>query len=105
MKDYGDVLGRLVCMYLQMINEESEIEWEHGLTEEQLLKLNHINECLELNDDNEEELDQCFHALLKELFLWHETHKLMEELECPIHRFLIYASVDHSAKGFISVRE
>jgi hypothetical protein len=76
MKDYGDILGRLVCMYLRMINEESEVEWEHGLTEKQLEKLDHISECLEQEFDNEDELDGCFHALLKELFFWRESHKI-----------------------------
>jgi hypothetical protein len=42
---------------------------------------------------------------LKELFFWHEPYRLMEVMECLIQRFLVYASVEKRAKGFVSVRD
>ena len=50
-------------------------------------------------------LDQQFHLILKELFFWHESRRLMDSLDCPVHRFLVYASIDRGGQGFIHVRE
>ena len=50
-------------------------------------------------------MDMRFRPILKEMFFWHESHRLMDAMECPIQWFLVYASVDNDAKGFIRVRE
>jgi len=105
MDDYGDVLGRLVCMYIRMIDLEDEFgENEHGLTMIQQQELQNLRKAL-VDDEADEELDRYFHAVLKELFCWQESRRLMEVMECPIQRFLVYASVEKGAKGFICVRE
>jgi hypothetical protein len=105
MKDYGSILGRLVCMYLQSIDEESGFEVEHSLTEAQLQRLMDLKEGLNQDEGIDDELDMRFHDFLKALFFWHESHRLMESLECPVQQFLVYASVEKGAKGFINVRE
>jgi hypothetical protein len=51
-----------------------------------------------------DEMDLRFHAML-ELFFRYESHKLMDIMECPIQRFLVYTSVGKGAKGFIRVRD
>lgn len=106
MDDYGNVLGRLVCMYIRMMNLEGQFgEEEHGLTESQQKKLQDLREVLVRDNVSDDELDGEFHAVLRELFFWEESHRLMEVMECPLQRFLVYASVEKGAKGFISVKE
>jgi len=107
MDDYGSVLGRLVCMYIRTMDLECQFgeEEEHGLTESQQTKLQDLREVLMRDDASDDELDGEFHAVLKELFFWEESHRLMEVMECPVQRFLVYASVEKGAKGFISVKE
>lgn len=51
------------------------------------------------------DLDDKFDELMKEVFFWHESQRLIDRLECPVDRFLGYASVDKSAEGFIHRRE
>jgi hypothetical protein len=53
----------------------------------------------------DDEMDARFHDVLRELFLWNESHKLLEVLDCPVQRFLVYTSMEKSIKGFISTRE
>ena len=107
MDDYGSVLGRLVCMYIRMMDLESQFgeEKEHGLTESQQTKLQDLREVLMRDDISDDELDEEFHTILKELFFWEESHRLMEIMKCPVQRFLVYANVEKGVKGFISVKE
>jgi len=105
MDDYGTVLGRLACMYLRMIHLASRDEDEpHGLSEGQREKGRILKLGL-LEGVSDEEMDDRFHAMLKSMFFKHETRQLMDELDCPVQRFLVYASVESGAQGFISVRE
>src|SRR5271155_3316741 len=105
MDDYGTVLGRLACMYLRMIHLASRDEDEpHGLSEGQREKVRILKLGL-LEGVSDEEMDDRFHAMLKSMFFKHETRQLMDELDCPVQRFLVYASVESGAQGFISVRE
>jgi hypothetical protein len=105
MDDYGEVLGRLVCMYIRLIDLEDQFgENEHGLTTTQEQELQNLRKAL-TDNEVDDVLDEHFHAVLKELFFWQESRRLMEVMECPIQRFLVYASVEKGAKGFISVRE
>jgi len=68
MDDYGDVLGRLVCMYIRMIDLEDQFgENDHGLTAMQKQELQDLRKAL-MNDEIDEELDRHFHAVFKELF-------------------------------------
>jgi len=55
--------------------------------------------------NNDDEMDINFHEVLRELFLWNQSHKLLEVLDCPMQRFLVYASVERSGNGFVNARE
>lgn len=102
MDSYGNILARLVCFILRHINQEREtqtpIEW---MTETLREQMEQLGNALASPESSETDLDKAFHVALKGLFLWHEPKRLMTPLECPVHRFLIYASVNDSATGFI----
>jgi hypothetical protein len=106
MDEYGNILGRLVCMYIRMLNQEDEFGVvDHDLTASQRQKIQNLKEALVEENAENGEMDGRFHDVLRELFLWNESHKLLEVLDCPVQHFLVYASVEKGAKGFISARE
>jgi hypothetical protein len=83
---------------------DAEDENEDGLTQCQRQSVLDLKEGL-AEGIGENEMDVRFHEMLKQLFLWHESHRLMEAMGCPIQRFLVYASIEKGGKGFVSVRE
>jgi hypothetical protein len=106
MNEYGNVLGRLVCMYLRMLSQEEEFgAVDHDLTASQRQKIQNLKDVLIEGNAEDGEMDAQFHTVLTELFLWKESHKLLEVLDCPVQHFLVYASVEKGAKGFINARE
>ena len=106
MNEYGNVLGRLICMYLRMLDQEEEFGVvDHDLTACQRQKIQDLKDVLIEGSAEDGEMDARFHNVLRELFLWKESHKLLEVLDCLVQHFLIYASVEKGAKGFISARE
>jgi hypothetical protein len=47
MDEYGNVLGRLVCMYIRMLNQEDEFGVvDHDLTASQRQKIQDLKEAL-----------------------------------------------------------
>jgi hypothetical protein len=105
MDDYGTVLGRMACMFVRGINLANEDDYEaHGLSSAQREKVRTLKLGL-LEGVDDDEMDKRFHAMLTALFFKSNTHHLMDELDCPVQRFLVYASVERGAHGFISVRE
>jgi len=100
------MLGRLVCMYVRIIELKTGFQDERNqLTEDQMKKLVDLNEILREDDTENDEIDEIFHQVLKTLFFWHESRRIMNAMECPIQRFLIFDSVENGAKGFINVKE
>ena len=92
-------------MFIRGINLEDQNDSEaHGLSVRQSEKVGILKAGL-LEGVEDEEMDERFHAMLTALFFQHETRQLMDELDCPVQRFLVYASVAPSSTGFISVRE
>jgi len=97
---YGNMLGRLVCFYIRIwsLLDESEhdgnesddrIAWfqQNPLKETQMNKLHLLKGLLD-SDTDVINLDEVFHQTIKELFCWTESKKLLEEVECPVQRFL-----------------
>jgi hypothetical protein len=103
MNDYGNLLGRMACMLLRSGGVEyGENSW---LTDGQHTALEDIDGLLQQCNASDSDLDEKFHSLMRELFLWHESRRLIDSLDCVVHRFLVYASVDKGAEGFIHTRE
>ena len=111
---YGTILGRLVCFYIRLLSlkDESEsndiVEWleEHPLRNSQIKKLERLIKLLESNTEtNITELDDLFHQVIRELFCWSESKRLLEEVDCPVQRFLMVACLRKEGNGFIHVRE
>ena len=111
--DYGTFLGRLVCFYLRLIrmdevDEEGPIvEWfrEHPLKDNQLETLTQLDNCLESGFADEEDLDNAFHEAIRELFFWIERRRMLDEIRCPVQRFLMVACLRRDGNGFITVRD
>jgi len=114
------MLGRLVCFYIRLKNlaeeneEDGRVVWsnQHPLTTAQLESLGELDDYLvdklhEEEDDEQEEadLDVLFHAVLKELFLWTEGRTLLDEVDCPVQRFLMVACIRKEGDGFVGVRD
>jgi hypothetical protein len=104
--EYGGLLGRLVCFYLRQ-GEQPLGQWNemYGLTEAQQSCLNDLKEVLADKEASSEAIQGGFDQVLAELFLWEETEHLVDEMACPVQRFLICASIGKGGQGFIQVRE
>jgi hypothetical protein len=106
MDDYGNALGKMVCMFIRAIDLESEFGENHPwLRNSERQTLQRMREGVVEGEIADSKLDDWFHRVLKELFFWNESQKLMDCLECPVHRFLVYASIDKGVQGFIHTRE
>jgi hypothetical protein len=105
MDDYGSVLGRLACMFIRITDMDDEFgDHQSGLTMLQKRRMQDLKEGL-VQDASDNDMHERFQAMLKQLFFWHESRRLMDILDCPIQLFLVYASIEKGAKGFIGVRE
>jgi len=105
MDEYGGLLGRMACMFIRMIDtDDKDEDMPHGLQCVEREKVIHLKEGLD-EGLGDEEMDERFHAMLKAIFFWHESHRLMDKLDCPVQRFLVYVSIKKGGHGFISVRE
>jgi hypothetical protein len=84
-------------------------EWydQHSLRPEQEECIRSIQRIL--NSPNQGSinsmLDDTIPLTCKAFFCWTETRRLIEEIECPVHRFLIVASLHKDGDGFIHVRD
>ena len=120
--DYGSLLGRLVCFHLRIVmgQEESESDSESELESDeessdwsrlyplrsiQKTKLRSLGNILRAEEKSEEEVDEIFHEVVKELFCWQESRKLLDEMACPVQRFLVAVCLRKEGKGFVNVRD
>jgi hypothetical protein len=114
---YGTMLGRLVCFYVRLLSLQDEeqsneddiddrVVWyqEYPLQRNMRNKFDHLIRLLEpgaaINN-----LDEVFHETIKGLFCWTESTKLLEEVDCPVQRFLMVACLRDRGNGFIHVRD
>ena len=104
--EYGELLGRLICFYLRQ-DEGEFAPWNeiYPLTPVQKASLDDFGSLLASEDGVSQALVDGFHKALMELFLWEENERLMEEMACPVQRFLLCASIHKRGKGFIHVRD
>ena len=58
-----------------------------------------------IDNKDDKKLNTHFHVILKELFYWHESRRLMKIMKYSIQWFLMYMSVEKGVKGFICIRE
>jgi hypothetical protein len=65
----------------------------------QQASLDDFSLLLASEDDVSEALLNGFHKAVMELFLWEENESLLEEMACPVQRFLICASIDKRWEG------
>jgi hypothetical protein len=69
MDDYGNALGRMVCMFIRVIDQESEFGEEYiWLRDSQRQMLQYMREKVVEESTTVEELDEWFHRVLRELF-------------------------------------
>ena len=110
---YGMILGRLVCFYIRLIKlqedmeEDSIVDWyeRYPLNEFQIEKLRNLIALVESGVEDMEVLNDAFHEAVKGLFCWTESRKLLEEIACPVQRFLMSVCLRKEGKGFIHVRD
>src|SRR6266516_1786294 len=117
-KEYGTVLGRLVCFYIRLLDLEEmdemdpRVQWfrTYPLKESQPERLSQLKNLLDSessDSDSEREsgLDEVFHQTIKELFCWRERRSLLDEIHCPVQRFLMVVCLRKEGNGFIPVRD
>lgn len=75
------------------------------MTLTQQASLDDLNGILTSEQVDSEVLLNEFHKAIMELFFWEEKNRLLEEMGCPVQRFLICASLTKGGKGFVHVRE
>jgi len=110
---YGDILGQLICFYLRILELESDeeeeaiIQWyqQHPLNPSQQEALDNLRTLLNNENDGNILLDTAFHQTVKELFCWVELRKLLDEMDCPVQRFLVVRCIRKQGDGFINVRD
>ena len=77
----------------------------YPLTTIQRARLDHLAEILAQENHTEETIDPAFHEAVKALFCWQEPRRLIDEMACPVQRFLVCSSIEKSGKGFINAKE
>ena len=111
-------MGRLICFYVRLLSLQDEIEREeiesddrvtwfekNPLKPNQITKLRDLMQLLESDAEDIVSLDEVFHQTIKELFCWTESKRLLEEVDCPVQRFLMVICLRREGNGFIHVRE
>ena len=70
MNEYGNVLGRLVCMYFRILNQEKEFGVvDPDVTASQRQKIQNLKDVVVEWNAGDGEMDAQFHTVLMKLFL------------------------------------
>ena len=92
MNEYGNILGRLICMYLRMLDQEEEFGVvDHDLTACQRQKIQDLKDVLIEGSAEDSEMDARFHNVLRELFLWKESHYHYNPVTEPFSTSIIWS--------------
>jgi hypothetical protein len=70
-----------------------------------LEKLEELDNLLSYEEHDESNLDNIFHETLMKLFCWTERRSMLDEIDCPVQRFLMVACLRKDGNGFITVRD
>ena len=115
MKSYGTVLGRLICFYIRLMcleerePDDARVSWfrQHPLEEKQLKSLRELNDRLgaEIQPEDLPDFEDAFHQTLKAFFFWKESRSMLDEIHCPVQRFLMALCLRKEGNGFIPVRD
>ena len=106
-------MGQLIYFYLRILELESDeeeeaiIQWyqQHPLNPSQQEALDNLRTLLNNENDGNILLDTAFHQTVKELFCWVELRKLLDEMDCPVQRFLVVRCIRKQGDGFINMRD
>ena len=106
MDAYGEVLGRLVCFFIRHLDAPLG-QWKdlYPLTTIQEGRLRDLGHMIISENESEETIDAAFHRAVKALFCWQEPRLLMDEIGCPVQRFLVCSSIQKGGRGFINAKE
>ena len=114
-KSYGTTLGRLLCFYVRLLSLQEidpidpRVGWfeQHPFTDNQLQSFHRLIHILNLRIEQEDttDLDDALHQTLKSLFFWTETRTLLDEIHCPVQRFLMVICLRPEGTGFIHVKD
>ena len=104
MDDYGRMLGRLICFLLRSYTSR-DFKWtaEHPYWDTTVERLRALDALCSAQRVNKISIHESIHGLLSELFSWREE-RIIEEVKCPIYRFVITALVNTSATGFLTAK-
>src|SRR5262245_55819431 len=104
MDDYGRMLGRLICFLLRSYARR-DFKWtaEHPYWDSTMERLRALDALCSAQRVNKISIRESIHGLLSELFNWREE-RIIEEVKCPIYRFVIAALVNTSATGFLTAK-
>src|SRR5438046_9427438 len=100
MDDYGRMLGRLICFLLRSYMKR-DFKWtiEHPYWVSTSERLRDIDALCRERQVDKSSIRKSIHGLLSELFDWQEE-RIIDEVKCPIYRFVIAAFVNTCATGF-----
>ena len=104
MDDYGRMLARLICFLLRSYASR-DFKWtiQHPYWNSTSSKLRALDGLCSARPVNKLSIRASIHELLSELFSWRDE-RIVEEVKCPIYRFVIAALVNTSATGFLTAK-
>jgi hypothetical protein len=104
MDDYGRMLARLICFLLRSYaNRDFKWTIQHPYWNSTSSKLRVLDGLCSARPVNKLSIRASIHELLSELFSWRDE-RIVEEVKCPIYRFVIAALVNTSATGFLTAK-
>jgi hypothetical protein len=104
MDDYGRMLGRLICFLLRSsMNRGFKWTVEHPYWNSTVEKLEDLDKLCREQQVDKVAIRKSIHWLLAELFNWQED-RIIEDVKCPIYRFVVAALVNKSATGFSTAK-
>lgn len=105
MDDYGRMLGRLICFLLRSYTKR-DFKWtiEHPYWDSISERFQEIDAFCRERQVDKSSIRKSIHGLFSELFDWQEE-RIIDEMKCPIYRFVIAALVNTNATGFSTAKE